>query len=99
MPLGKTPACVLIAETECSGHHLVYVRLLVEAALRRGDSVVFATTARVLSDERFLVHMRDLQDLIRIIPIDEDVSLERLQELGLWSAFKNWDRYSGRMLC
>lgn len=74
--------CVLIVETACSGHHLVYVRLLVEAALGRGDSVAFATTAAVLSDERFVVHLGDLKDRIRVIRINPTESLKTLQELG-----------------
>lgn len=79
---GDNSERVLIVETACAGHHLVYARLLADAALGRGASVAIAATARVVSDARFALHLGDIQGNIQVVEIEEGVSLGHLQELG-----------------
>jgi glycosyltransferase involved in cell wall biosynthesis len=61
---------IVIAESGSSGHQLVYVRILVRYALRRGDRVVLALTPNVVESVEFERHLSPdtLQVDLRVIP-------------------------------
>lgn len=82
MDSSTVPRVVLIVELDPAGHRLVYVRLLVEAALARGDSVSLATTARVLGDDLFALHLGECRHDIQVHLVHDHPSLKSLQILG-----------------
>lgn len=55
------PRRTFIVETNEHGHRLFYVRLLVEAALQRGDEVYLGTRADVLSTPEGREHLSELR--------------------------------------
>lgn len=57
-PVGLDPTSpLMIFESNPSGHRLVYVGLLAEAAVRAGATVVLGLSPRVLQSEEFKIHL------------------------------------------
>ena len=61
----------LVVEPNPTGHRLSYVRLLADAAISRGDRVVFATTTVAVDSDEFRVFLEPLGDSIDVVTIPE----------------------------
>lgn len=64
----------MIVEERSSGHLLVYVRILAQFALDRGDRVVVAMPADVMSSVEFSLHLAPLEGTVEFIDCSAPLS-------------------------
>lgn len=60
----------LIVETAGTGHRFYYVRLLVEAALQRGDRVALGLTESSFAQSEYGLHLEKYENQVSIIYVD-----------------------------
>lgn len=58
---------LLVIEDDPSGHHLVYVRHLITAALARGWNITFATNRNVVTSTEYAEHLAELVGAVEIV--------------------------------
>ncbi|WP_277959980.1 hypothetical protein [Frigoribacterium faeni] len=71
---------VLIVEPRTSGHLLVYVRLLVDEALRRGDEVVLALAPNASETAEYALHLAPVVDRVLVDVVALPLTLRSLQD-------------------
>lgn len=73
---------LLIAENNPSGHRLVYVRLVLQYALRNGLAVSLAIPPTVRASKEFAEHIGSLSERVALISVPEAASLKYLVRLA-----------------
>ena len=77
------PRVHLIVETNPHGHRLMYVALLAEYALNRGDRVLVATTIEARQGEQFRKHLGPLARWIEVVTVKATASLLQLCKVAM----------------